>query len=36
MIGGHAVGEALDILGAIMAEYVFNRRHDHLLLSSAR
>lgn len=35
MISRHAVAEALNILGAILAEYVFNRCHDHLL-SSAR
>jgi hypothetical protein len=31
MISWHAVTEAEDILGAIIAEYVFNHRHDRLL-----
>jgi len=31
MIGGHALTEALDILSAILAEYVFDCCPDHLL-----
>jgi hypothetical protein len=33
VVSGHAVTVALDILGAIVAEDVFNCCHDHLLSS---